>query len=71
MTHTSNLQSIKNAVDRGIAAGYITKPPLGTVVDPEDLEFIRELRGKGDTYYKIANILHVTEAAVQEALKSL
>lgn len=70
MTST-NTQSIKNAVERGLASGYITKPPLGTVVDPEDYEFIRELRGKGDTYYKIANILHVTEEAVKAVLKDL
>ena len=58
-------------MERALAKGQMTKPPLSTVIDPEDHQFIVELKQRGETNSRVAEILHVTEDALHGVLDTL
>lgn len=51
--------------------GALKKPLPATTIDPEDYAFIRELKQRGESNGRVAEILHVTEDALRAVLDKL
>lgn len=47
------------------------KPKPQAVVDPADIHFIRDLKRRGESNSRIADILHVTDEALKKTLDAM
>ena len=54
-----------------INKGLLKKPQPRDDVDPADYHFIRDLKRRGESNSRIAEILHVTEDALKKTLNSM
>jgi hypothetical protein len=63
-----NIKELKRLVGKYTAAGHIKKPKLGQMVDPRDITFIRDLKRRGESNTRIAEILHVTDEALKQTM---
>jgi hypothetical protein len=71
MDKKENLKELKRLVSKYSATGQIRKPKLGNVVDPQDILFIRDLKRRGESNTRIAEILHVTDDALKQTLDQM
>jgi len=71
MDKKENLKELKRLVGKYSATGQIRKPKLGNVVDPQDILFIRDLKRRGESNTRIAEILHVTDDALKQTLDQM
>lgn len=51
--------------------GQMSKPAPAKTIDIEDYQFIRELKQRGETNERVAEVLHVTEDALRSVLDKL
>lgn len=70
-TNANFLKSVKGTVERALMRGALKKPLPATAIDPEDYAFIRELKQRGESNGRVAEILHVTEDALRAVLDKL
>ena len=66
-----NIKELKRLVVKYTATGQINKPKLGNVVDPRDITFIRDLKRRGESNTRIAEILHVTDEALKQTTEHM
>jgi len=63
-----NLKELKRLVGKYTATGQIKRPKLGENVHPRDITFIRDLKRRGESNTRIAEILHVTDEALKQTM---
>lgn len=63
-----NTKELKRIVDKYTATGQIKKPVLGKSVDPRDTNFILDLKRRGESNTRIAEILHITDDALKQTM---
>lgn len=66
-----NLEELKRLVQKFTVRGMIKRPKPQTAVDPSDYHFIRDLKRRGESNCRIAEILNVTEEALKQTLDSM
>jgi predicted transcriptional regulator len=67
----TNKEEIRRLVQKYTDKGLMRKPKPQTAVDPADTHFIRDLKRRGESNSRIADILHVTDEALKKTLDAM